>query len=534
MTETTLIGLGVGLATGAVFLAAARMVPWAGVRGWAAGAAAAGLVVAGLWAWVSRPGYWETARCGDSLGLAERITTALELGESTSPMAVRQRVDALDHLRSFPAAERMPIRVPVRKVQVLAALAVVSVGLMVWPNPMQAVAEQKAKVASTIHKEEKKIDEVTRKVAQNRSLSPVQRQRILRTLEQLKQELRQAKGAEKALQALSRAEQKLAPPNSGPGTSKMLNDVAQALKSNPATRRLGNKVAQGDLAGIKKELADLEKNIKSLSDKQKQDIAKALADAAKSAGSDKALAEAMAKASRSVPGEDSEAAAESLQQLAGALAAAGQEASGEATMARLQVGLQAAGDTIAEAANASGTMVAGALGGSVDPGSSAGSGTGTGSGSGSGTGSGSGSGSGTGSGTGIGSGQGQGSGSSGAGRGTGNGSEQQGPEAPVGTQGQGAGEPTHTEGQYEKVFDPRLLGAEGNSSQVRGTRGGGPEDVVQTDNSPTSLGMLRPYNEVIADYEREARQTIDRSPVPPSMKDLVKNYFSSLGTGTAH
>lgn len=125
-------------------------------------------------------------------------------------------------------------------------------------------------------------------------------------------------------------------------------------------------------------------------------------------------------------------------------------------------------------------------------------------------------------------GQAQGGGTSGAGLGTGSGSDQQGPEAPVGTRGQGSAAPVRSEGEYEKIFAPRLAGTDGQSSVVKGERGSGPETVLETGNLPVSPGLLRPYNEVIADYEQEARQTLDRTPVPPVLKEMVRSYFSSL------
>ncbi|MDN5348245.1 MAG: hypothetical protein PWP65_1809 [Clostridia bacterium] len=46
--------------------------------------------------------------------------------------------------------------------------------------------------------------------------------------------------------------------------------------------------------------------------------------------------------------------------------------------------------------------------------------------------------------------------------------------------------------------------------------------------SPTDLGAVRPYSEVYAQYTGEARETLGRSPLPPTLENLVWRYFSSL------
>ena len=52
----------------------------------------------------------------------------------------------------------------------------------------------------------------------------------------------------------------------------------------------------------------------------------------------------------------------------------------------------------------------------------------------------------------------------------------------------------------------------------RGTRPG-----TGTDN-----GVLTPYQQVYADFERYAQTSLDRGYVPLSVKDYVRDYFSSL------
>jgi hypothetical protein len=44
---------------------------------------------------------------------------------------------------------------------------------------------------------------------------------------------------------------------------------------------------------------------------------------------------------------------------------------------------------------------------------------------------------------------------------------------------------------------------------------------------------MSPYTQVIPAYEKAALDVIDQSTVPGSERDLVRQYFSSLGEGAS-
>jgi hypothetical protein len=48
------------------------------------------------------------------------------------------------------------------------------------------------------------------------------------------------------------------------------------------------------------------------------------------------------------------------------------------------------------------------------------------------------------------------------------------------------------------------------------------------DGSGTDNGALTPYQQVFTDFERYAQTSLDRGYVPLSVKDYVRDYFSSL------
>ena len=64
-----------------------------------------------------------------------------------------------------------------------------------------------------------------------------------------------------------------------------------------------------------------------------------------------------------------------------------------------------------------------------------------------------------------------------------------------------------------------LPGSGDNSGDVTGQSGINPGKE-----SPSQV----PYSQVFAEYANAYRQAIDSGQVPPQMKDLIRQYFSSL------
>jgi hypothetical protein len=85
------------------------------------------------------------------------------------------------------------------------------------------------------------------------------------------------------------------------------------------------------------------------------------------------------------------------------------------------------------------------------------------------------------------------------------------------------------DGEYEKIFTPQTLGGEGETSNLSGQKGtGGTTDQVITDKSQTVKGSSVPYNQVVGQYRDKAMEGMNTSDIPPGMKDMVKEYFTSL------
>ncbi|SFG55916.1 hypothetical protein SAMN05660649_01988 [Desulfotomaculum arcticum] len=301
---------------------------------------------------------------------------------------------------------------------------------------------------------------------------------------------------------------------------------------------LSGAIQKGDPEAIDRAVQALEQAMQKTGDGERKQMAAALYSGA-GAVSDRNLQQALKDAadaaldteqksegtSGTAAGQEDSGLAAAAGALSGALANAAQTAgagaalgSASASMASLASGLAGGGVSgntgLASAGSGamSGAGGAAAASGAASDADSSGSGAGDGSGTG---------GDGDG-GSGQGGQNGAGSGNSGNGSGTGSGGQ--------GGGGSGAG---RTGGGLNMVYTPFLPG-EGEKSQVAGqVRQGESGNEVSLESSPTTLGALRPYQEVYGQYMAEAHESISRAPLPPEMENLVWRYFSSLGDGTA-
>ena len=72
------------------------------------------------------------------------------------------------------------------------------------------------------------------------------------------------------------------------------------------------------------------------------------------------------------------------------------------------------------------------------------------------------------------------------------------------------------------------LGKPGDPSYISGTGGDGQTQQGQGTGSGTDNGALTPYQQVFGDFFDYAQTSLDRGYVPLSIKDYVRDYFSSL------
>lgn len=449
-----------------------------------------GGLAAGFW---SLPPRTIARRADRELGLKERLVTALELQRSSlaSPLVGLQLRDAVDQFRRFDAFDAFPVRLPARELNVLVVLGLLAVGLVLAPNPMEQTVRQREQVAVTIKQEAERINKLAEDLAkqedpqdfadiqdilraasselQNRQLSPDEANATLQKLEQ---------------QLLSKQD---------PATGELedtLASLAGSLASEPSTRDLGTSLARGDMRQASRELRRLGEQADSMAPADRSKLSRALKQAGNRASRANAqLGQSLTQSSDALdngqPGEAAGAmnqAADQLDQSAGQLRSAGQR---ERALSQLQQSRGAINRSQQQASQArSGS-------GQRGQGQQAGGGTEDGSGE---------------------------PGNAGGGESdTGTGDQPGGSAA--GT-GEGSHEPT--------IYNP--LDSNAAPDFVPGATPFEPNDAFQSQdpNSPSANDAQVGYKQVYAQYEEKATQTLQNSYIPAGLKDIVKDYFSSL------
>jgi hypothetical protein len=257
----------------------------------------------------------DLARRVDSAArLQERSTTALELGVKGAeyPLAVAQMRDAVEHLKRVDLLDTFPLRVP--RNELMAAFFVVVVAILVgispnpWllraraSNPAISIAREQAqrvqRLADSIQPQDSAELEALRQLVTKgartidaRSNEP---DAALNSLQDLEEQVRQMSAGDDQLAAALAA-------------------IAGALAADPATQQLASAINTGDMREIAQAARDLAQSTAGLSSQDQQRVSKVLRDASNRAG----------RVSQSVAGELSDAA-DALQ-----AGAAGESADGQ-------------------------------------------------------------------------------------------------------------------------------------------------------------------------------------------------------------
>jgi hypothetical protein len=257
----------------------------------------------------------DLARRVDSAArLQERSMTALELGARGAefPLALAQMRDAVEHLRRVDLLEAFPLRIPKHELMAALFITIVAAIVGISPNPWLLRARA-ANPAITIAREQaQRVQRLADSIAPQDSAE----------LEALRQLV--SKGArtidarsnepDAALNALQDLEEQVRAMGAGDDQlAAALAAIASALASDPSTQNLASAINTGDMREISNALKDLANQTQNMSGQDGQRVAKVLRDASNRAG----------RVSQSVSGELSDAA-DALAGAAGAEGADGQ------------------------------------------------------------------------------------------------------------------------------------------------------------------------------------------------------------------
>ena len=491
-----------GLIVDCVWLAGSRVFPYTVpatvLLAVPLGLAALGALILTFW----RPSTAYLARQADRrLSLKERLTTAVELqsgSDGSRPLAGLQLQDAVAHFRRVEPLEAFPVRVSAREVAATLALALVAVLLVALPNPMQQTVRQREQVQESIKQEAERLNKLADQVAAASLDDPSE------DLQQVEQALREGAKAleqrslsgEEALASLAAMEQRLAQAGGTGSLEDALSSLASSLAQEPSSRQLGNSLARGDYKQAAEEMRRLAQQTENLSAAERARLARAMRQAGqRAARSNPALGQSLGQSAQALEQGNASESQSALDNAAGQIERAeGQLRAGserERAMSQLQQSRSSISRSIQQQQQAQNRGQSGARQAGSRPGTSPEAGEeGTGSG-------------------------GQGSGDSESGS----------ADRPGGS---AAGTGSNPNPRSEEIYDPSFAG-----SRQEHVSSGEPFEPTESFENPYTEDPQRNdpqvnYSQVYTRYQERAVQSLENSYIPVGLKDLVKDYFSSL------
>jgi septal ring factor EnvC (AmiA/AmiB activator) len=457
------------------------------------------------------------------LGLKQRVATAVELqssdealplGSDRAMMTRMQLRDAVSHLSEVEPVEAFPIRVQPRAVGLLAACVGAVVLLAMLPNAMQQTLRQQDQVRQAIRQEAERLSKLADTLHEENA------DNLTGELQQVEQALRDAAKAleqrqsnsEDALSALAALEQRLQAlqGQGGADVEDALSALAGSLAQDPQTRPLANALAKGEHKRAAEELRNLAQQIDNMSAADRARLARAMRQAGQRAQrGNQALGQSLSQAGSAIEQGNQQDAQSALNNAAGQLERASGQLQAGNQRERAQSQLQQSRSSIARSAQQSQAQARAQQGnqrGQQGQGQQGQGQQGQ---------------------------QGQGAGKPGGdqGDGEGQGQGQQG----QGQQGQGerpggsqAGSGANPNPRSEQIYDP--IPAFSRQERINEDGSFDPTEVTPNPNlEEASRNDARvDYTSVHARYQERAVQSLENSYIPIGMKDLVKDYFSSL------
>lgn len=452
----------------------------------------------------------------DALGLKERLQTAWELRGRTDDMSVAQREDAIAQLADLPLRARLPIRIPKRITAIAGGAAVLVAVLAVLPNPQNDEIARRAEAAATFNKQAEALEKQALDLDKNKTLGEVERKELQESLRKLASSLRENRDYKQGLKEISHTQQEFERIEKQKA-SESLARASEALRKNAETQALGEALEHKDEAALQESLSKIAAAAQNKDGAQslREALEEALADMEGESTGDPALDEALQNLSNALASGDSQQIANALNNVSQAAQNLmnGSASSLDDVNAMLRISKLQIASVGTQSMQVQGTQGQGQNGqGQGQSGQGQGqNGQGQGQ-------------------NGQGQGQGQGNGT-GAGIGTGSsnkdaGYKESGGRTPM--QGDATGDPGRI-GQFEQIYDPRLLGGEGESSQIRGDlNADGSSEQADIGPGQGDLSGYIPYGEVVGEYRENAVKAMDRQDIPPAMRETVEQYFSDI------
>lgn len=459
---------------------------------------------------IRRPMLSYAAMKADSLGLHERAITALELSGNESALSLLQKQDAIGYLEGFQYKKKIPL-LPDKKYFIICFLlitALISTGFV--KNPMNQRALKLQELRTLKREQLQDIDKLIEKIKESNKLTMEHKKELEAKLVQIKQEAKTAKDMEELQKSLERNQKKMELlSNKYEENKKDFDRVINTLLKNKSTKAIGELMKNKDSKAVKNAVKDLTNKLNNLNGEEKQKLSESLSKLADEIKSNKELKEALKKASDKLS-ENKNLSDEDLKELGDAISELAENENMRSAMEDIGKELNSLkddkdGSKSEQSGGEDGKEGTGDKGESGQKGDSKQGGEGA-----------------------------QQNGSNGqqngpgAGNGTDPGSEEQTPNQ-SGIELSSKESSEKKNGTYEKIFTSKTLGGTGKRSDLKGQkREQGSSEITKGESTQANRGNSVPYNQVFGEYKNEAFESINSSNIPDGMKEIVKDYFSSL------
>ena len=436
----------------------------------------------------SRVSIKKAALVYDSLGMKERLTTAIELSSDSQISKVGQMVvqDAIENGKNANLEKKYKISLPKRGVQAIALVLVAILMTGFINNP------EYYDVMGTLEKQLDEVAQVKKEINKENDIFDNELENLNRELNAITKEIKTATTKKDVLKTLDEGQERLKRLEKS-GSVKDVEAMSQALSDSSKTENMGKAMENGDIDIALKELEALNDSLEELSQEELEKILEALKNATENMTNEE-LKEALEKYAQSVASGEFSVATSDLNNVKESLSNLMQSSQSTKTAIKnINSILADATKTIENSSGLPQTNTEGQQQG--DQGA-------------------------------------QGEGQSGAG--------QEGAEGSGGNQGanggsavgQGSGQNSTGRGQghveTEKIYSRLLSEGGGYDSQISGSENSGGETEIETKQTMGMAGESVPYDEVLGQYSSQALKSLDESTIPYGMKDLVANYFSQL------
>lgn len=443
-----------------------------------------------------RPSALKCAKTADALGGKERFITALDIIENkkTGDMASSVVADAESYASTADFCKAYSIK-PHKCIVIgtmIAFLAFLIVCFLPLP-PSEKLEEQQE-----IHEKYDDAIEKMKKDAEETNLTDKQKTKVNKELSQLKKELARAKTKTEAVDSLMKSQSQLKK-ISDESENATLKELSTRLSENESTQHLGEALKSGNIEDFNEQLQKINENLKNMSDEELKRLGKALKQAAGSNNIDSETKELLDELADTL---DSELTDEQLESLSNSMSEfsdrinqlAKENSDIREAVKKLNEDMSKLDESSKRGSSKKGSQ-------NTDDKRKTGDGQSGQEGTGSETG---------------------GNGQKGDGQG-----QQQGKGGEAGSNGQsgngiGKGSIANADIYTSEAKDYADYDAELDGNGGAKGKSNGEKTVDGAD------GQIIPYTDVFSNYKNEAMDSIDKEDIPYGVKDIVRDYFSSL------